>query len=334
MVLGGSYEIPLMHGLLDPQAMMEVLSSPSYEKDSIDREYRSVWSGSPVGAAFGAAEISDLRKVVRAETKARKEVEGSEAFYVISADMAKDGSANTAGVVWRVVPGEFAFLYTTVNIFQIDTTDYQKVSAELKRIIAAFNATMFIYDANGIGAALRDWLNKEQFDETTNQMLPAYGIINPPEKSKKDIQIVSRDRTICYEVKGSGDVAGHINKIFFSKMGSRNIRFLIKKEEALAKFSENKNFTGASHEVQKSMLRPYLFMERLEEEMKNLDIKDISDRMNPHTLIVTQRNKKVQKDIYSAASYGVYGVHTYLEVPYYSKKRKDSSSLANYIMKM
>jgi hypothetical protein len=99
MVLGGSYEIPLMHGLLDPQAMMEVLSSPSYEKDSIDREYRSIWSGSPVGAAFGAAEITDLRKVVRAETKARKEAENSEAFYVIAADMAKDGSANTAGVV-------------------------------------------------------------------------------------------------------------------------------------------------------------------------------------------------------------------------------------------
>ena len=47
IVLGGSYYIPLMVGLLDQQAMVEVLSSPSFQQDSVDREYRSKWSGSP-----------------------------------------------------------------------------------------------------------------------------------------------------------------------------------------------------------------------------------------------------------------------------------------------
>lgn len=333
MVLGGSYQIPLMHGLLDPEAMREVLSSPSYEEDSIDREYRSIWSGSPVGAAFGAAEIADLRKVVRAETKARNERD-SEAFYVVSADMAKDGSANTAVTVWRVIPQEFNFLYTLVNVFQINHTDYEKVAAEMKKAVMSFNAALLIYDANGIGAALRDWLNKEQFDPDSNSILPAYGIINPPEKSRKDVQIVDRSRTICYEIKASGDVAGYINKIFFSKIGSKSVRFLIKKEEALQRFSENKNFATASSAVQKQMLRPYLFMDKLEEEMRNLDIKDVSDRMNPNTLLVKQRNKKIQKDFFSAASYGIYGIHTYIELPYYAKRKNKVSDFSEYIIKM
>lgn len=332
MVLGGSYEIPLMHGLLDPEAMREVLASPSYEADSVDREYKSIWSGSPVGAAFGATEISELRKVVRAETKARKDI--GDAFYAISADMAKDGSANTAVTVWKVLPKEFNFLYTLVNVFQVNSTDYEKVSAEIKRTIIKFDAALFVYDANGIGAALRDWLNKEQIDLESGTILPAYGIINPPDKSKKDIKVVSRDLTICYEIKASGEVAGYINKVFFSKVGSKSVRFLIKKEQALQKFSENKNFATAPDAAKKAMMRPYLFMDKLEEEMRNLDIKDVSDRMNPNTLLVKQRNKKIEKDFYSAASYGIYGIHTYIEVPHYSKRRRSSSNLADFIIKM
>jgi hypothetical protein len=225
-------------------------------------------------------------------------------------------------------------LYTTVNIFQVNSTDYEKVSAEIKRTIIAFDAALFIYDANGIGAALRDWINKEQIDQESNTILPAYGIINPPDKSKKDIQVVDRDRTICYEIKASGEVAGYINKVFFSKVGSKSVRFLIKKEQALQKFSEQKNFATASSAVQKKMMRPYLFMDKLEEEMRNLDIKDVSDRMNPNTLLVKQRNKKIQKDFFSAASYGVYGVHMYIEIPYYNKRRNKVSDFSSYIIKM
>lgn len=327
-VLGGSYEIPLIHGLLDEQAMREVISSPSFDQDSMDREYKSIWSGSPVGAAFTSKRIQELRKVVRAETKAAPE--SDDFFYVVSADMAKDGSANTAVIVYKVHKREYAFVYTTVNMFQIKSTNYEEVSKELKRTIAAYDATLFVYDAAGIGASLRDWINKDQYDNGI--LLPAYGIINPPTESKKDIRKTSKDRRICYEVKSAGEKGSKIHKIFFSKMGSGNLRFLIKHSVAVEKFSKFKKFLNASNRKKKKMLLPYQYMEVLEEEMKNLDIVDTIDNMNFQVIRVSRRNKKIQKDFFSAAEYGVYGVHEYLEVPHFANKRKKKRSPADFIL--
>ena len=68
--------------------------------------------------------------------------------------------------------------------------------------------------------------------------------------------------------------------------------------------------------------------------MRNLDIVDVSDNLNPNNLQVKRRNAKIQKDFYSAASYGIYGIHNYFEVPYYTKKRKKRVNIADYIMKV
>jgi hypothetical protein len=320
-----------MVGLLDQQAMVEVLSSPSFQEDSVDREYRSKWSGSPVGAAFTSNRIQELRKIVRAETKA-SENKSQEDFYIISADMAKDGSANTAVVVIKVQPKEFSFLYKIVNLFEIQSTNYEEVSSVIKRTIINFGARLFIYDANGIGAALRDWLNKEQPDAKTGQILPAYGIINPPSNSDKDLKKVSRDMNICYEVKASGDVAGHVNKVFFSKIGSGNIRFLIKSTEAIDKLQDFKSFAGASSPVKKKILRPYFVMDKLEEEMRNLDIIDNIDSTNPNNIRIKRRDQRIQKDFFSALSYGIFAVNLYLEVDHYARQRKGSRKISEFIM--
>lgn len=70
--------------------------------------------------------------------------------------MAKDGSANTAVVVLKVQPKEHAFMYYTVNMFKIMTSDYELVSQRLKETVYNYNARLLVYDANGIGAAIRD----------------------------------------------------------------------------------------------------------------------------------------------------------------------------------
>lgn len=77
-------------------------------------------------------------------------------FYVVSADMAKDGSARTAVVIYKVKPKEFFFNYSLINLFTIDTTDYEKISNILKETALRYDARLLVYDANGIGAAMRD----------------------------------------------------------------------------------------------------------------------------------------------------------------------------------
>lgn len=146
--LGGSYVVPLMHGRLEEQTMREILSSPSFDRGSMEREYMSRWSGARSGSVFGQNTITTLRKIVRAHYRYENCDDGS--FYVIAADMAKDGSADTAVIVYRVTPGEYMFNFKTVNLFTISSTDYEVVANELKKTIALYEATLFVYDANGI----------------------------------------------------------------------------------------------------------------------------------------------------------------------------------------
>ena len=60
----------------------------------------------------------------------------------------------------------------------------------------------------------------------------------------------------------------------------------------------------------------------MEEEFKNLIIIN-TDAANS-TMRVDRRDKKIQKDFFSAAEYGVYATVQYIEQNYYSKKRRCS----------
>lgn len=323
MVLGGSYIIPLMHGRLIESQMREILSSPTFDRESLEREYISKWSGAKSGSVFSQNTIATLRKIIRAHYKAERD--GSEDFYVVAADMAKDGSADTAVIVSKVCPREYMFNFKFINLFTINSTDYEIVANELKKTIADYDAKLFIYDANGIGAALRDWINKPTKDRNTGLVLPGYGIINPPTSAKKDIITYSKDRNICYEIKSGGQEGERIHKVFFSRISNGSIRFLIKQSEALNKFSKQENFKAASDIKKRRILQPYRYTDLMEEELRNLIIIDTNDNINK-TMRVDRRDKKIQKDFFSAGEYLVYGVNQIFEQEYYKKKRKNSFS--------
>ena len=326
--LGGSYIIPLMHGRLEEQTMREIISSPSFDHDSMEREYVSRWSGAKSGAVFGASTIATLRKIVRAEYHAASDL--GEDFYVVTADMAKDGSADTAVIVYRVTPREYMFYYKVVNLFTINSTDYEVVANELKKTIALYEARLFVYDANGIGASLRDWLNKETVDKD-GFPLPGYGIINPPESARRDVRRYNADRTICYEIKSGGQEGARIHKVFISRISNGSIRFLIKTSEALLKLQQNKSFLQASETMKRKKLQPYKYMDLMEKELKNLIIIDTSDNIT-NTMRVDRQDKKIQKDFFSAAEYGVYATNVYLEQDYYNRKRRNKNRWSRAVL--
>ena len=330
MVLGGTYAIPIQHGLLEEETVRELISSTTYDKDSFEREYMSIWSGAPAGAVFTSNTIINLRKVVRAEFRASTEVDvNNPHFYVISADMAKDGSAKTAVVVLKVKPKEFFFTYSLVNLFTIDSTDYEKVSNILKKTVQAYDAKLLIYDANGIGAAIRDWLNKESKGEDGIR-LPGLGIINPPTNAEKDLMRYNPKQTICYEIKATGEKADQIHQLFFSRVSNGAIRFLIKSSEAINRFQNHENFKKASNRLRERKLRPYLFMDRMELELKNLEIVDTSDNVNK-AMRIRRRDSKIQKDFFSATEYAIYATNLHIELEYYGKRRRSTGKAEDFV---
>lgn len=269
-----------------------------------------------------------MRQVVNAHTYKHKI--GEEEFYVISADMAKDGSANIAVVVYLVSPRQHSFLYKQVNAVRIDQNNYEYVSIILKDMIDKYDARLLVYDAMGIGASLRDWLNKEQIAEN-GKVYPSYGIINAPKTVDSDLRRVTADKKICYEIKSTGEIVNEIHRIFFSKIGTGNLKMLIKGTDAIARFKDNKTFNEISDAKRKEKLAPYFTTDFMAEELKNLDIEDVSDNIQKG-LKVKRRNPKIQKDFFSAAEYGVYAVHIYLETKYYNDRKNRSKSITDYIM--
>ena len=124
--------------------------------------------------------------------------------------MAKDGAAETAVGIAKVVPKDHYFTYKFINLLTVPSTDYMAIANSFKKLVLTYNAKLLIYDANGVGAGIRDWLNKETTDEN-GHILEGLGIINPPTSSEKDLIRYPKDKTICYEIKSGGKVGEQIH---------------------------------------------------------------------------------------------------------------------------
>lgn len=320
-VLCGTYRIPLSCGLTAQRQIEDVINAPSFSKESFEREYESRWSDAPAGAAFSANLVTSLRqvKIVELRDKLSQEQKTNGQFYVICADMAKDGAAETAVGVAKVIPKEYYFTYKFVNLFTVETTDYMNIANAFKKAVLTYDAKLLIYDANGVGAGIRDWLNKETTDEN-GHLLEGLGIINPPTSSEKDIIRYPKDKTICYEIKSGGKTGEQIHWFFFSRMSTGAITFPLKLTDALSLYSKHKTFGNMSIAKQKEFLSPFKVMDKMEEELKNLDLVNTSDNMS-NTLKIVRRNQKIQKDFFSMAEYLVWAVNQYFELDYYKRKR-------------
>lgn len=322
-VLGGSYRIPLSVGLTAQKQIEDVINSPSFSKSSFEREYESRWSDAPAGAAFSSNMITALRqvKVVELKDKITAAQHEQGAFYVICADMAKDGSAETAVGVAKVLPKEHYFSFKFVNLLTIPSTDYMVVANTFKKLVLTYHARLLIYDANGIGAAMRDWLNKETQDES-GALLEGLGIINPPPSAERDLKRYPNDKTICYEIKSGGKVGEQIHWFFFSRMSTGAITFPVKLAEAVNLYQQNKSFAAMSMRKQHEFLMPFKQMDRAEEELKNLDIANTSDQMS-NSLRIVRRNSLIQKDFFSMFEYLVWAVNQYIELDFYKNRRRN-----------
>ena len=322
-VLGGSYRIPLSVGLTAQKQIEDVINSPSFSKSSFEREYESRWSDAPAGAAFSSNMITALRqvKVVELKDKITAAQREQGAFYVICADMAKDGSAETAVGVAKVLPKEHYFSFKFVNLLTIPSTDYMVVANTFKKLVLTYNARLLIYDANGIGAAMRDWLNKETQDEN-GAILEGLGIINPPSSAERDLKRYPNDKTICYEIKSGGKVGEQIHWFFFSRMSTGAITFPVKLAEAVNLYQQNKSFAAMSMRKQHEFLMPFKQMDRAEEELKNLDIANTSDQTS-NSLRIIRRNAQIQKDFFSMFEYLVWAVNQYIELDFYKNRRRN-----------
>lgn len=166
---------------------------------------------------------------------------------------------------------------------------------------------------------MRDWMNK-QTQDSDGTLLEGYGVINPPTSAEHDLISYPKDKTICYEIKSGGNIGEQIHWFFFSRMSTGAITFPIKLADAINLYNKNKTFGEMSRRKQAQFLSPFKTMDKMESELKNLDIAQSTDQRS-NSLKVVRRNMAIQKDFFSSAEYLVYAVNQYLEMDFYKKRR-------------
>ena len=71
-------------------------------------------------------------------------------------------------------------------------------------------------------------------------------------------------------------------------------------------------------------------MDRMELELKNLEIVDTSDNVNK-AMRIRRRDSKIQKDFFSATEYAVYATNLYIELEYYGKRRRSTGKAEDFV---
>lgn len=87
-------------------------------------------------------------------------------------------------------------------------------------------------------------------------------------------------------------------------MSTGALTFPIRSQEAVPLYGRNKSFMEMSQKKQLTYLQPFKVMDKMEMELKNLDIASTSDNLSNKVKVV-RRNDKIQKDYFSMAEYMV-----------------------------
>lgn len=327
--LGMNYEVPVMHGMMDAQQVKEALISPTYGADSFAREYGSLWTGDQNGELFSYALMKKVRVLPRAELRHKENKNHKNAFYIVGADMAKDGAAETVVHVYKVIPGETTFQYRLANLIPIKNPNYEEVAKIIKKIIRDYDAKLFTYDATGVGASLRDHLNKA--DTYKGEYYPALGVINPPKETAKYYKKCDKAHTICYEIKASTNTNTAMHRYLFGKLSSGNLLLLQDTKTASLKYSKFKSFQKAPTAHKTALIKPHQLTDVFEEQMKNLQVVNTIDKENANVMRVIRRNVAIQKDHFSAAEFTLYGAHKHLELAYYKNKSRKGTKIGSFV---
>jgi hypothetical protein len=149
MIMGGTFETPVKEGLLDEDFVDQLKISGTYNDESFDREYRSIWSGDVENAFFSAEKIDKNRTLLQPEYEYSGR-SSKNAYYVIGVDVGRIGCTTEACVFKSTPQPQGSDLKTLVNIYTFEAEDFEKQAIELKKLYYKYKARILSIDANGL----------------------------------------------------------------------------------------------------------------------------------------------------------------------------------------
>ena len=313
MVLGGTYETPVIEGLLNEDFVDQLKLQGTFNDASFDREYRSIWSGDSENAFF-SAEVFDKHRVLQQPEYEFSGRSSKSAWYLLGIDVGRFG-CNTEITVIKVTPQvQGSAIKSLVNVFPFEAEDFEQQAINIKRLFYKFKARIAVIDANGLGAGLVDFMTKSQVDPETGDILPPFGVEGGtfPEATEQYKKVKGPDveNDAMFLIKANAPINTEAHTYVQTQMSSGKIKFLIDEMQAKTKLMSTKVGQAMDPEKRAEYLQPFTLTTVLREQMLNL--KEENEGVN---IILKQSSRSIPKDRFSAFEYGLY----------YAKQEEDRS---------
>ena len=326
-VWGGTYQIPVYHGLLDKNYIDEIRLSSTYKEESFAREYMSIWTGGSSDSWLDLRRINKYRKMLRVEKKKQNPGENKSIFYIISVDVGRF-RANTSIWVIKCMVEEARILKKVVYgevIYDKHTNDQ---AVRLKTLIRDYDPREVVIDGTGLGLSLIDAMTIPSQNYETGEVFPGYGILNDEDYEGYYDKTAPR---IIYRLVANTALNTQIHSHFYTQLTGGSVRFLASEMVARTKLLATKKGQKMSSVRRTEILMPYENTTRLFDEIANLRVK-----AQANTAITLERiSNRLEKDRVSSLEYGLWRIKYYEDEYFRSKKRqkRDIQAFLNFTPK-
>ena len=306
MILGGTYQTPVKEGLLNQDFVDQLKLSGTFNQDSFDREYRSIWSGDAENAFFSGDKFDKHRTLLQPEYE-HSGRSSKAAYYVIGVDVGRI-KCTTQCCIFKVTPQpQGSALKSLVNIYTYEAEDFEQQSIKIKKLYYKYKARVVAIDANGMGVGLIDFLTKAQIDPQTGDELPPFGVEGGTAQETNDLYKKVRgsgvEENALYLIKANAPINTQAYTYTKTQLSSGKIKMLINESQARVKLMSTKVGQNMSPEQRNDYLMPFVLTDALKAQMLNLV--EENEGVN---IILKQSSRGISKDKFSAFIYGLYYV--------------------------
>ena len=323
IVLGGTYRIPVLFGLLEQDFLKDLEKDETYNEASFSREYDSRWSGSAEDAFFDSDMISKNRILLKAENEYSGHTATENGHYILGVDVGRKGCDTVIAVI-KVIPQAFGPSFKSlVQLYTLTDVHFAQQSIFIKKVFYRFKCTRAVIDANGIGIGLVDELVTNQTDPDTGDTLPGFGVYNDDEGYYKQYKTDTTELDALYLIKANAPINTAAHAYLKASLQSGKLKMLIDEKKAKTRLLGTKVGQKMTPEQRAEYLKPYTLTSIFSEELLNL--REDNEGAN---IILKQVNRKIGKDKVSAIEYALY----YVKEEEETKKKRKHFNIADLML--
>ena len=324
-IMGGTYETPVKAGLLNEDFVDQLKLSGTYNQDSFDREYRSIWTGDAENAFFSAERFDKHRTLLQPENEYSGR-SSKTAYYVLGIDVGRIDCQTEVAVLKSTPQPQGSDLKTLVNLYSYDAEDFEQQAINVKKLFYKYKARICSIDANGLGSGFVDFMTKSQIDPQTGEELPPFGVeggtFQDVMEQYKKIKGPGVEEGAMYLIKANAPINTDCYSYVQTQISSGKVKFLIDETQAKAKLMETKVGQNMSPSQRNEYLRPFVLTDALKAQMINL----VQDNEGVN-IILKQSSRSIAKDKFSAFMYGLY----YIEQQQIKKRKRKGRNITDFL---